>query len=195
MRSHTARSRNPSQEIHLEPSTIARYSRTARWFHWSVFAFVALAYLLVNLRGVPARGSEARALIMQGHMVAGLAVFVLVVPRLLHRLRNAPPPIAPPIAAWEATLSRITHVALYAFLIVQPLLGLLSVFAGGHGVVIPFTGLQIPSPMTADRALSHQIEDIHGWIGTIFYYVIGLHILGALWHHFVRHDDTLRRMA
>ncbi len=173
----------------------ARYSRLARWYHWLSFAFVALAYVLINLRGMTARGSDARTLVMQGHFLAGVIVLALVLPRLLHRLRNAPPPIAPPIAAWEAGLSRLTHVALYAFLIVQPLLGLLTVFTGGHGLAIPFTGLQIPSPMTADRDLSHRLEDIHGWIGTIFYYVIGLHIAGALWHHFVRHDDTLRRMG
>jgi len=174
---------------------VARYSRTARWFHWSAFAFVALAYLLINLRDITTHGSEARLLTMQGHIVAGLVVLALVLPRLLHRLRNVPPPITPPIARWEAMLSGCTHVALYAFLVVQPLLGLLTVFSGGHGIVIPFTSLQVPSPMAADRALSHQLEDIHGTIGTIFYYVIGLHIVGATWHHFVRRDDTLRRMT
>jgi len=46
-----------------------------------------------------------------------------------------------------------------------------------------------------NRALGHQLEDIHGTIGTIFYYVIGLHILAGLWHHFVRRDDTLQRMT
>lgn len=174
---------------------VARYSRPARWFHWLTFAFVALAYLLINLRDIPARGSDARSLIMQGHIVAGLVVLALVLPRLLHRLRNAPPPVTPPIAAWEHTLSRCTHIALYAFLVMQPLLGLLTVFSAGHGGVIPFTSVHIPSPMSADKDLSEQLGNIHGWIGTVFYYVIGLHILGALWHHFVRHDDTLRRMG
>ena len=68
-------------------------------------------------------------------------------------------------------------------------------FAGGNGSVLPFTSLHIPSPMTANHDLSEQLGNIHGWVGTIFYYVIGLHILGALWHHFVRRDDTLRRMG
>jgi cytochrome b561 len=49
--------------------------------------------------------------------------------------------------------------------------------------------------MTGNHDLGQQFEDIHGWVGTIFYYVIGLHILGALWHHFGRRDDTLRRMV
>ena len=84
---------------------------------------------------------------------------------------------------------------LYTFLVVQPLLGLLTVFSGGHGVIIPYTHVQIPSPMVANRALSEQLENLHGWIGTIFYYVIGLHILAASWHHFVRHDNTLQRMT
>ena len=99
-------------------------------------------------------------------------------------------PIA--VAAWDRRMAcpTLPRRALYGFLIVQPLLGLLTVCAGGHGIAVPFTGLQI----SVDRALSHQFEDIHGWIGTSFYYVIGLHILGALWHHYVRHDDTLRRM-
>ncbi len=179
----------------MSSQPMARYSRPARWFHWLTFAFVALAYLLINLRDIPPRGSDARSLIMQGHIVAGLVVLALVLPRLRQRLRNAPPPITPPIASWEHILSRCTHIALYSFLVVQPLLGLLTVFARGHGIVLPFTSVQIPSPMTADRHLSEQFGNIHGWVGTIFYYVIGLHILGALWHHFVRRDDTLRRMG
>jgi cytochrome b561 len=184
------------QEARMEPPFApARYSRSARWFHWLAFAFVALAYLLINLRNILTHGSDARTLAMQGHMLAGLVVLALVLPRLLHRLRNAPPPITPAPARWETLLSRTTHLALYAFLLVQPLLGLLTAFSAGHGLVVPWTGLQIPSPLTANKELSEQLGNIHGWIGTIFYYVIGLHIVGALWHHFVRRDDTLRRMT
>jgi cytochrome b561 len=99
------------------------------------------------------------------------------------------------MATWEVTLSRITHVLLYAFLGVQPLLGLLSVWLGGRGISIPGTELQLPSPLSENHDLHEQLETIHGWIGTVFYYVIGLHIAGALWHHFFRHDNTLRRIT
>src|ERR1039457_630085 len=97
--------------------SFARYSPAARWFHWLTFAFVALAYLLINLRGLAPKVGNARTLDMQGHMLAGLIVLALVLPRLLHRLGHAPPPIAPPIATWEHWLSRVTHAILYAFLI------------------------------------------------------------------------------
>ncbi|MDB6163141.1 MAG: cytochrome [Xanthomonadaceae bacterium] len=170
-----------------------RYSTAARWFHWLAFTAVALAYLFINLRGVFARGSAASKVPMQGHILFGLVVLVLVLPRLLHRLRNTPPPVVPPLAPWEALLSGLTHWALYAFLLVQPLLGLFTVWAGG-ALKVPFTALQIPSPLTADRALHEQLGSLHTTIGTVFYYVIGLHIAGALWHHFFRRDNTLRRM-
>jgi cytochrome b561 len=92
-------------------------------------------------------------------------------------------------------LSKLTHGLLYAFLVVQPILGLLSVWLGGRGIGIPGTSLMLPSPLTENHDLHEQLEDIHSWIGTVFYFVIGLHIVGALWHHFVRHDTTLRRMS
>jgi len=119
-------------------------------------------------------------------------VLALVLPRLLQRLRHAPPP-APAVAAWESLLSRLTHFALYAFLVVQPLLGLATEWAAGP-LKLPFTGVQVPSPVSPDRALHGSLEHLHSTIGTVFYYVIGLHIAAALWHHLVRRDDTLRRM-
>ncbi len=174
--------------------SIIRYTRTARWLHWTIFGLVALAYLLVNLRGAFPRGSAAIRTSMAGHYMAGIAVVLLVLPRLLHRLRKAPPPITPPLAPWETWLSRLTHAALYAFLLVQPLLGLVAVFANGP-LPIPFTSLQIPSPLVRDHDLHEKIGHLHGTIGTVFYWVIGLHIAAALWHHLFRRDDTLRRMV
>jgi len=170
------------------------YSRRARRFHWWMFGFVAFAYLMVNLVDLFERGTPLRRGVMQSHFLAGLVVLALVLPRLLHRMRNAPPPIVPAIARWEAGLSALTHVLLYAFLIVQPLLGLLTVWLGGRGIGIPFTELLIPSPLTENHDLHEQLEDIHVWIGQAFYFVIGLHIVAALWHHFVRRDTTLRRI-
>jgi cytochrome b561 len=170
------------------------YSRRARRFHWWMFAFVTLAYVLVNLVDLFERGTPLRRFVLQSHFLAGLVVLALLVPRFLHRVRNAPPPIVPPIAAWERTLSALTHGLLYAFLLVQPLLGLLAVWLGGRGIGIPGTGLQLPSPLAENHDLHEKLEDIHAWIGTAFYYVIGLHVAGALWHHFVRKDSTLRRI-
>ncbi len=44
------------------------------------------------------------------------------------------------------------------------------------------------------EAVEDGLEEAHELLGNAFYAVIGLHAVAALWHHFARRDDTLRRM-
>lgn len=173
----------------------SRYTRPARWLHWSMFALVALAYLCINLFELFPKGSAARTNVLATHFLAGLAVLLLVLPRLWVRAQHPPPPIVPPVDRWIGILGKLTHAALYLFLLVQPILGVITLQVGGKPVRLFGTTLLPSFADQPDRALSHQLEHLHGTIGTVFYYVIGLHILAALWHHFGRRDNTLRRMA
>lgn len=173
----------------------ARYAPSLRWLHWIMFALVLLAYLFINLHHYLPRGSEERAAAVHAHFLAGLGVLLLVLPRVWLRSRGTRPPITPPQARWADRLASVTHLALYAFLLVQPLLGLITAQIGGKSISA-FGVTIIPQLVThTDRALSHRFEDIHATLGTVFYWIIGLHIAAALWNHFVRRDDTLKRMG
>lgn len=172
----------------------SRYAASVRRMHWTIFALVLLAYVCINLFELFPKGSATRGNVLAAHYTAGLAVLLLMLPRLLLRLRNGRPPITPPPPRWTELLGKTTHVALYLFLLIQPILGIITLQIGGKPVTL-FGVTLLPSFVSLpDRALSHQLEDIHGTIGTVFYYVIGLHILAAFWHHFGRHDNTLKRM-
>jgi cytochrome b561 len=59
---------------------------------------------------------------------------------------------------------------------------------------IPLTQILIPSPFPVSDHFAESLEDLHKLLGSIFYYVIGLHVVAAIWHHFVRKDNTLKRM-
>ena len=72
--------------------------------------------------------------------------------------------------------------------------GLATAWIDGKTLYLPFTQVALPALLPTDPDLGHQLEELHGTIGEIFYWVIGLHILAALYHHFVRRDDALRRM-
>jgi cytochrome b561 len=74
----------------------------------------------------------------------------------------------------------------------MPILGWLTLSAKGK--VIPFFGLELPPLIGADKALARSLEDIHETIGTLGYYLIGLHAAAALFHHYITHDNTLWRM-
>ena len=172
----------------------SRYAASSRWMHWIIFALIVLAYLFINLFELFPRGSTTRINILGAHFLAGLAVLLLVLPRLMLRVRNGQPPIVPAPPRWSELVGKLTHVLLYAFLLIQPILGVLTLQIGGKAVTL-FGVTVLPSFVSQpDRALGHQFEDIHGTIGEIFYYVIALHILAALWHHFGRRDNTLKRM-
>ena len=173
---------------------MARYTPRARHLHWSMAGLVVLAYVTSNLVASTEHGSPDRCLVIRTHFMAGLALLVLLLPRLLHRLRHAPPPIQPPLAQWQEASARLAHGLLYIFLLAQPLLGLLSVWLGGDGVGIPLSSLAIPSPLPENPEWQKRAQQLHALIGTAFYFVIGLHAAGALWHRFGRRDDTLQRM-
>ncbi len=84
------------------------------------------------------------------------------------------------------------HYALYGLMLGLPLIGWLVLSLGGKP--IPFFGLELPALVTENKGLSKQVKEIHETIGTIGYYLIGLHAFAALFHHYVFRDNTLRRM-
>lgn len=158
----------------------ARYSRRARILHWLTFALVVAAYVSIYLRKAFERGSDARLLSVESHFMIGIAILLVALPRLLSRFGERAPPITPRLPFWMMALSWITHGLLYAFLIVQPLLGITSRLINGKGIGLPFTDLYIPSLLGNNQALAKSLQTTHEWLGHAFYWVIGLHILAAL---------------
>lgn len=172
-----------------------RYTLLQRHLHWWMALLVVMAYVLIEQRGLFPRGSGGRTAMMQGHFWAGITVFLLAFWRIVTRVRRGAPPVTPALDGVTALASKLVHVSLYAFFIVMPLLGMATAWSDGKAIMIPFTGVALPALLPENRPLAHTLEDIHGTIGDIFYWVIGLHVLAALYHHWVRRDDTLRRMV
>jgi cytochrome b561 len=172
------------------PAAAERYSRPSILFHWAIFLLVALAYLAIEIRGP--KGSDSRAFWSNVHFWAGTLVLVLAVPRLLWRLwHGAPHEIDS--NRLLTFLSRLVHLALYLFIFVQPLFGILMINLGGRPVTLAGLDLQI-TLVGADPLARQVIKDAHELIGNAFYWVIGVHALAAIVHHLIFRDNTLRRM-
>ncbi|KAF1042547.1 MAG: Cytochrome b561 [Herbaspirillum frisingense] len=171
-----------------------RYNAAARWLHWIIALLIIAAYALILSRGEFARGSPARTLVVQSHFWAGIAVLILAIPRVFNRRAHGAPAITPPLSSVMQKLAWLTHLLLYLFLFAQPLLGILTVWLGRGAIPVPLTELHIASPFAVNKDLAGEIREVHETLGELFYYVIGLHLLAALLHHFVRRDDTLKRM-
>ncbi len=173
-------------------NTTDRYGSLSIFMHWLMLALLIGVYACINLRELYPKGSDLRDGLETWHFMLGLSVFALVWLRLTVRFVTPSPQTSAQIAAWQRHLAGLMHAALYVFLIIMPVLGWLTLSAGGK--VIPFFGLELPALITPDKAFASSVKEIHETIGTIGYYLIGLHAAAALYHHYFVRDDTLLRM-
>jgi len=173
-------------------NTTSRFGALSIGMHWLMLALLIAVYACMELRGYWPRGSDLREGLKMWHFMLGLSVFALVLLRLAIRLSGPTPLVQPELPAWQRQLSRLVHASLYAFMLAMPILGWLTLSA--ETKPIPFFGLQLPALIGPDKAFAHSVQDLHETIGTIGYYLIGLHAAAALFHHYVMHDNTLLRM-
>ena len=179
----------------MNAETTSRYGPGLRRLHWLMVVLVALVYLCATQRGLFARGTPGRTAMLQSHFWLGIVVFGLAAWRLVLRLRDGVPPVTPPLPGWQEVPAKAIHMALYVILFfAMPLLGVATMWVDGKDLLLPFTGIAIPPLLGVDAALAHQLEDLHEEVGEALYWVIGLHVAATFYHHYVRRDDTLRRM-
>lgn len=169
-----------------------RYSTLMISMHWLMAIVIIATYVAINLKGLFPKGSEPREAVKALHFMLGLTVLMLIFVRIYGRSLHAVPKIYPPLKAWQAVSSKIAHLLLYAFMIAMPILGWLILSAAGKP--IPFFGLTLPALIAENKETAKSIKEIHETIGTLGYYLIGLHLLAALFHHFKQKDNTLIRM-
>ncbi|MEO7493302.1 MAG: cytochrome b [Massilia sp.] len=171
-------------------NSTARYGSLAISLHWLMLLLLAAVFASMELRGVFPKGSAAREAMKTWHYMLGLSVLVLALLRLV--LRGATPAISPAPPQLQEMAATAMKVALYGFMLAMPLLGWLLLSADGKD--IPFFGWQLAPLIAENHALAETLEEVHETGATIGYVLIGLHAAAALYHHYLLHDDTLRRM-
>lgn len=174
-------------------SNATRYGLWLRILHWLTALLVIGALVVIELKGFAERGSALRDNLMFAHIQFGLAVLLLFLPHLIVRLRNTAPPVVPPMPTAQVWVSRLVQIVLMTLLLAQPVLGLLGVQASGHEVA--FLGMSIPALVSENRDLGHSIIEIHETLGNVMLWTAVLHVVAALWHHFVTRDNVLLRMG
>ncbi len=173
-------------------SHATRYGFWHRNIHWLTAALVIAALALVELHDLAQRGSALRSNMMYGHMQFGMAVLLLFLPRLVLRLTGMEPPVEPAVPWWMHLPARAAHGIFYLLMVAQPVLGILMVQASGRSLA--FLGLPIPSFVSPDKALAKTLDNLHVIGGNVFLWLAIVHAAVALWHHWGRKDNTLRRM-
>ncbi|MDX8460565.1 cytochrome b [Mesorhizobium humile] len=163
-----------------------RYTQITIAIHWLTAVLVVIAWFTA------VGGRHARTDPSYVHFTVGLAVLVLVVPRLLARWLGAAPHVEDPQSRWMDLAARAGHTLLYLFLIALPLSGWYA--ASRLGLPVSFLGLDLPALATPVQGAPGQIADLHETGGTLILWLAGAHALVAIWHQFILKDGTLERM-
>ena len=176
--------------IHTNSKT--GYAAPMILMHWLMLVLIAAVYALMELKSIAARGSDLRLNMAALHYLLGLLVFALVWARLGLHLRSQVPSIEPAPPAWQDLSAKAVHWFLYALMICLPVLGWLALSAKGRPVHL-FV-FDLPFPIGPDEALARRLKELHETLAKVGYGAIGLHASAALFHHYVKRDNTLSRM-
>ena len=177
--------------MNLKNSTL-RYGSFSIGIHWLMLLLFVAVYGTVELHELFEKGSNLREMLMTWHFMLGMLVFMLVWLRLAARLSGPTPAILPEPPGLQQLSSKLLHLALYLLMIGMPLTGWLMLSAAGKP--IPFFGLELPALIGENKDLGKQIKEVHEFVGTTGYFLIGLHTVDALYHHYIKHEKTMTRM-
>jgi cytochrome b561 len=143
------------------------------------------------------------------HQSTGYVLFVVILIRLVWRFNNGWPVPVSAYSRVEQILAKLVHWTLVVALVVMPLSGLLSTYAGGYDItvfgwqiipdvpnhaIVPANAIHKLKVTPRSEALHDFLQHVHVVMAWILAGAVVLHITGALKHHLVDKDGTLRRM-
>lgn len=136
------------------------------------------------------------------HKSFGVIILAVIIMRVIWRMMNGWPESNIEYKQWEKILSHIVHWVLILGTLALPISGMMMSGAGGHGIEV--FGLELlasnPDPMNPQQMmplnegaakLGKRIHDIGG---KVLIAAVLLHIAGAVKHHVMDKQATLKRM-
>ena len=182
----------------MNKPSITPYDLPSRAFHWLTAIVVTIAFILgpehfgrLMHQGLdPASRSD-----IVWHETLGIVVLVLTLLRLLWvAFRPAVPQI--PMAPWMDKTAKLTHLALWALLLMTPITALLALGSEGHPLTL-LGGVRINEmPLIANSAIAKLADwgEVHQFFGDAILWLAGLHAAAAIYHHLVLKDGVLAAM-
>ncbi|MGR8948234.1 MAG: cytochrome b [Gammaproteobacteria bacterium] len=172
-------------------NTVESYGLVAIVIHWlmafAIFATFGLGLYMVELNYYDRWYKRAFDI----HKSIGICLAIAWAVRLTWRKLN-PVPKALANKTWEINLARAVHALLYLSLLVLFISGYLISTADGRAISV-FGFFEIGATLTFDKQedAAGVVHEAAGWTLCV---LVVLHIVGALKHHFIDGDNTLRRM-
>ncbi|MBR1091344.1 cytochrome b [Bradyrhizobium manausense] len=175
-------------------NTRTGWGSVARWFHWG------LALTIIGMIGfgwwmnhIPARAD--RFFYRSIHADIGYVILLLTGLRLAWRAINPTPALPAESLRWQKIAARVSHGALYLVVILVAMLGWAHSGARATNYSDFFGLFHVPQFTSPDKAAADAYEDRHIFVAYVLLALIGIHVIAALWHQFIRRDRVVARMV
>ncbi|HEX5207892.1 MAG TPA: YceI family protein [Steroidobacteraceae bacterium] len=173
-------------------NTHERWGTVSQLLHWLIVVLIA-AQAALGLTGIMLPLGVGKLAVLATHKSMGVTILGLAALRLLWRWMNPTPPLPSNLKPYERILAHFTHKGLYVLLFAMPLTGWMMTSARGFPASW-FNVFQLPDFVPKSESLYDAMVVTHATLASCLAVIVALHIAGALKHHFVLKDDTLRRM-
>lgn len=174
-------------------NTPASYGLLAIIIHWvaafAVLGLFALGFWMVDLSYYDDWYRRAPNI----HRSVGILLFALMAFRLLWRCVSPKPKSIAAHKRWEVVSAEAAHFLLYVLVFVAMVSGFLISTADGSSVSV-FGWFEVPSLTGQVKGLEDTAGLVHYWSTWALVALVFIHSAGALKHHFIDRDETLRRM-
>ncbi|WP_271529189.1 cytochrome b [Bradyrhizobium sp. CCBAU 25338] len=183
-----------SHDVH---PTIDKYPAALRILHWVrallILGLIAAGWTMTMLDDALTAKFN---FLYPWHKSFGVLVFLIVLAQLAIRAMSRLPGPAP-LPAQERLLSQAVHVAMYALLLVVPLMGyaMSSSYTESDGVL--FFGIDLPELLPKDDDRFRLFQFLHKTLAYSLLALVTLHVAGALKHRYFdkdRRNDVFPRM-
>jgi cytochrome b561 len=169
-----------------------RFTPLQRVLHW-LMAVCILAMFFIGVGMVSTIMPKFLPLISI-HKSLGIIILVLALIRLVVRLLYGAPPLPVDLPEPMRLAAHLSHYALYALMIVMPLLGWGMLSAAAYPVVL-LGGVRLPAILPQSDRLHTLLWDAHFYLAFLFFALVLLHLAAALFHGLVRRDGVFDSMA
>ena len=179
-------------------NTDTRYGGVTKSFHWlTALLILTLIPLGLIANWLPYETDAQlaqKAWLFSLHKTLGVTAFFVAALRILWALSQPKPGLLNADKPAESFAAELVHWLLYAALVIVPLSGWIShAAAQGFAPIWWPLGQNLPL-VPKSTGVEHVFGSLHWFATKVLALSIFLHIAGALKHHFVDRDATLRRM-
>ena len=175
-------------------NTKEKFGLSMRFLHWSIFLLFIAQFFLVYRREYFSDDMPQKLDYILRHKAIGVVILLFTITMLIARYIGTRPPFPENMPPVQKKVARVMHFCLYASMLLMPISGYLMSTFSGYGISF-FGWFQLPKLVAEHKAYAQCCYQFHQMLSYVIIALVSAHVIAAIYHHFVKKDNVLKRMA